>query len=284
MRIHMKQLDRVHFTAGLFLGLAALLAYAELFSVGAIGCIWFGVIRLLNSVAPRLPFSRLIHWMHAMTFEVPAFLSVAAMRFIPDRERVQGKGRPILLVHGYMNHSSVWRYLKKRLESFGLGPIYTISLGHPFKSIREYAEKVKVKAEEIAKETGRNDLILIGHSMGGLVSLWYAAKLAAPATVTDVITIASPLNGTPIAHIGLGQNAREMEPNSALLQEMRAEIANRRDVRFHHLATKSDQLVLPGYSAVIPQNNHMIYEDMGHASMLYSRRVTDQIVKWVGTL
>lgn len=277
----MKQVNKVPFTAGLFLTLAALFAYTEAFPIGVFAFSWLGGIQLLNLAAPRLPFSRLIHWTHAMTFEVPAFLGVAAMRFIPTRETVHGNGQPILLVHGYMNHSTVWRFPKKRLESLGLGPVYTISLGHPFKSIREYGEKVKVKAEQIAKATGRKDLILIGHSMGGLVSSWYAAKLAPRGTVTDVITIASPLNGTPVAHIGLGPNAREMRPNSDLLQELRAGIADSRDIRFHHIATKSDQLVVPGHSAVIKQNNHHIYEDLGHAGLLYSRRVTDQIAEWI---
>jgi len=276
----MKQEAKALFPAGLFLALAVLLAYAEI-SVIAMGSAWFGGIRLLNRAAPRLPFSKTIHWLHAMTFEIPAFLGVAIMRFVPTKETVSGKGQPILLVHGYMNHSTVWRLPKKRLEAMGLGPIYTISLGHPFRSIRSYADKVKEKAEKIAQETGRKDLILIGHSMGGLVSAWYATQLAPKGSVTDVITIAAPLRGTPMAHIALGPNGREMKPNSPLIRELLAGIAESRDTKFHHIATQTDQLVVPGSSGVILQNNHFIYDDIGHASLLYSQRVADKIGSWI---
>lgn len=280
LAIYMKQVAKP-FSAGLFLGLATFFLYVDVFPIGSIGFAWLGGIQLFNSIAPHTPFSRAIHWIHAMTFEVPALLGVAAMRFIPTKEIIQGKGRPILLIHGYMNHSSVWRVSKKRLETVGLGPIYTINLGHPFQSIRQYAEKVKGKVENIANETGRKDLILIGHSMGGLVGSWYASKLASRGTVTDVITIGTPLFGTWIAHIGLGPNAREMQPNSQFLKELHTALRDSKEIRFHHLATKSDYLVVPGNSAFMPQNNHFIFEDLGHASLLYSRRVTDKIAQWL---
>lgn len=245
---------------------------------------WLGAIQLFNSAAARLPgpVARPIHWAHAMTFELFAFLGVAVLRFIPMRETLSGQGRPILLVHGYLNHGSVWTFFKKRLENSGLGPIYAIHLGHPFRSIQEYAQKVKVKADGIAQQTGRKDLVLIGHSMGGLVASFYATHLAPPQTVTDVITIGSPLAGTPMAHIALGPNGREMEPNSELVQNLRAAIAkNAQQIRFHHIATKSDQLVLPGRSAALSDNNHFIYEDIGHASLLYSSRVSSKILEWI---
>lgn len=276
----MSQIAKVSFSPLLFLGLAALLTMAE-FPASGMAFGWLGGIQLLNFAAPRLPFSRLIHWIHAMTFEFFAFLGVAAMRLIPIREKISGKGKPILLVHGYINNSSVWALQKKRLESLGFGPIYTINLGHPFLSIRTYAEKVKTKAEAIARETGSKQLILIGHSMGGLVSSWYATHLASPNTVTDVITIGSPLSGTSMARIGLGPNAREMEPNSLLLKELQLKISQNKQIRFSHIATRSDQLVIPGNSAIIAGNRQFILEDIGHASLLYSSRVTDKISEWL---
>ncbi|MBU6446274.1 MAG: alpha/beta fold hydrolase, partial [Verrucomicrobia bacterium] len=255
--------------------------YLDLFPLATRALFWLGGIQFANSIAPKLPFPRLIHWAHAMTFELLALCGVALLRFVPTTHAVYGNKQPILLVHGYLNHGSVWLLFKRHLQRKGLGPIYTINLGHPFRSIRFYAERVKAKAEDIALETGRKDLILIGHSMGGLVSSLYATCLAPPNTVTDVITIGSPLNGTPMARVGIGPNAREMQPSSALVQEVRAKMAQRPDIRFFHLATKSDQLVIPGTSAVIPEHRNFIFEDLGHASMLYSRRASDQIAEWL---
>ncbi len=246
-----------------------------------LGLAWVACVRLLNFAAPKVPFSRPLYWLHAITFEIFAFLAVILLRCIPIRQKVKGEGRPILLVHGYMNHPSVWFFFKRRLEALGFGPIYTAHLGFPFHSIRVYAEKLKAQAEKIAKETKREDLILIGHSMGGLVSSFYASILAPPNKVTDVITIASPLHGTPIAYFGIGPNAKEMRPNSFLLKEMREAMEKKKEIRFFHLATKSDPLVVPGESAIISQNEHFLFEDIGHASLPFSRRASDQVAKWL---
>jgi triacylglycerol lipase len=275
-------------TAGFLIGVGFLaMLYAMTLTIpaiigsGAVGWLWG--VRLLNVLAPRMPLlaARTVYWLHAMTFECLALLGVALFRFIPRQSALSGKGKPILLVHGYVNNGSVWRFQKSRLEKAGLGPIYTIDLGHPFRSIQEYADKVKAKAQEIALETGRKDLILIGHSMGGLVSALYATTLAPPDTVTDVITIGSPLVGTPMARLGLGLNAREMRRGSILLKNLQVAIANTPRIRFHHIATTSDQLVIPGRSAIIATNNYLLLDDIGHASLLYSRRVTQKILEWL---
>lgn len=288
-KVLLSQVAKLSLATAAFLGgaifLGAAYAMTEVYSlyIGSGFFAWLGGIQVLNSLAPRLPtpMARTIHWTHAMTFECLAYFPVIFLHFVPSREKISGKGKPILLVHGYLNHSSVWTFQKRKFEKGGFGPIYTITLRHPFRSIRTYAEKVKIKAEAIAAETGRKDLILIGHSMGGLVSSLYATTLAAPGTVTDVITIGSPFVGTPMARIALGQNAREMEPNSPFLQQLLIAMAKNRQIRFHHIATKTDQLVIPGQSAVIKENPHFIYEDIGHAGLLYSTRVADKISEWL---
>jgi triacylglycerol esterase/lipase EstA (alpha/beta hydrolase family) len=278
---YMTQVAKLSSRTLVLLTLAAIFASTEIFPLGAPIFAWMAGIQIFNTLAPKLPFSHLIHWMHAMTFELLALAGVPALRFIPLGKKVHGQGKPILLVHGYINHSSVWFLFKKQLRALGFGPIYTINLGHPFKSIREYALKVKEKAEEIAKETGQKQLTLIGHSMGGLVSCYYAAKLAPKDTVTDVVTIASPLSGTWVAHIGIGPNAREMRPSSELLKELKNEMLQRKDIRFFNIGTRTDQLVIPSSSAIIPENKNFIFEDIGHASLLYSKRSAAQIASWL---
>ncbi len=275
---------RIPLTSFLFFSVGTFLAVSSTLLIGAVILCYLGGIQLLNALAPHFPprLARIIRWTHAMTFECFAFLGVLLLRLVPQRKsRPSGKGQPILLVHGYVNSGSVWTLQKKKLEALGLGPIYTINLGHPFRSIRTYAEKIQAEAKMIAEETGRKDLILIGHSMGGVVSCWYATQLAPPGTVTDVITIASPLGGTPVARIGWGVNAREMECNSPLLQELKTAMSQKKGIRFHHIATQSDQLVVPGASAALTDNLHFIFEDIGHASLLYSNRVAKQIAEWL---
>src|SRR5579872_7281045 len=100
-------------------------AYATF--LGSIAFAYLGAIQLLNSAAPRFPLSlaRLIHWIRAMSLEFFAILGVLLFRFMPRRRALLGRERPILLVHGYVNNGSVWRWQKRQLEAAGFGPIYT---------------------------------------------------------------------------------------------------------------------------------------------------------------
>lgn len=253
---------------------------------------WLGLIQLLNDIARHFPpfLARCVHWVHAMTFESFAVFGILlshATRLFSSTNRRSSEtchGRPILLVHGYFNDSTVWIYQKKQLEESGIGPIYTIDLGYPFRSIIDYAAQVNEKAKLIAKETGREDLSLIGYSMGGLVSVWYATHVAPKGKVTDIITIGSPFGGTPAARIGIGPNAREMERNSLFLKRIQKEVAENEQIRFYHIASKSDEIVYPGASTAIignDPNRHFVIEDVGHAGLIYSRRVSEQIRRWL---
>jgi len=236
---------------------------------------FFAVVKIINSIASVFPnhLKMVLHWVHAMTFEILAFTSSHLLHFMKKNTAPIGSGRPILLVHGYCNDSSVWIYLRRKLAQQGL--VYTVDLGNPFRSIRDYAKIVEDKVAQIKQETG-SDVLLIGHSMGGLVSL------CAPFdNVAEVITLAAPLRGTHIAKVGFGPNAREMERNSTLIQELSAKIAQEKKVRFSTIGTKTDQLVIPGHSALLDQSRQFLFEDIGHASLLFSPRVAALLTQWI---
>lgn len=251
---------------------------------------WMAFVVLLNRKKdffyPSL--KGLISWLHAMTFETFIFFGCVVLRplgYLRNQNRFIGKpqGRPVLLVHGYLHDSSAWIYMKKKLKSEEIGPIYTLNLLHPFRSIVNYSEIVAKKAEKIALDTGRKDLILIGHSMGGLVCSWYATKIAPPSTVTDVITIGSPLKGTYAAYLALGSNGSEMKPKSSFLRELQQEIEQNQNIRFYHIGTKTDQLVIPSSSSWIGDDleRQFVVDDIGHVSLLFSKRVLKKVCTWI---
>jgi len=252
--------------------------------------VWMLLIKLLNYKAFLfpLPLRRTIQWLHAMTFET-LFLFVAfflrPLCYFQNQEKFTGVSscRPILLIHGYLDDSSAWTYIKRELGRQGFGPVYTLRLTHPFRSICSYAEFVREKAQRIAQETGRNDLILIGHSMGGLVSSWYATKLAPPGTVTDVITVGSPLAGTYVAYAALGPSGREMQPDSAFVKELQKGIRENKQIRFYHIGTRTDQLVFPASSSWLGDDleRQFVVDDIGHVSLLFSSRILNKICEWL---
>lgn len=196
--------------------------------------------------------------------------------FDPPPEAAKDK-TPILLVHGYLHNSSGWHFMRHQLEQQGLGPIYTINLGGPFDSIEDYAQRVKAKVESI----GCKDLILIGHSMGGLVSSEYATTHAKTdqINVKAVITLGSPMNGTHIASIGLGQCARQMRhgPANTYLTDLHKRISEAKSVAFYHFGSRTDLVVRPTESALMPGAQCFEAKNCGHASFLFSREVAEKV-------
>ena len=76
------------------------------------------------------------------------------------------------------------------------------------------------RIDDVLAQTGADKLVLVGHSMGGLVCRDYLA-IHGGDKVDRLITLATPHQGSQLAALGLGANAREMEPGSGWLQRFR---------------------------------------------------------------
>jgi len=92
--------------------------------------------------------------------------------------RAEGQGTPVVLLHGFCEDSSVWELLKAGLleascqvVSIDL-PGFGGSEAVPGISIAQMAEAVQAVLSELGIARG----VLIGHSMGGYVSLAYARR------------------------------------------------------------------------------------------------------------
>ena len=259
------------FSSSLFLALAVVLG-------------GLGAIRWVNHFAKN----PIVSWIHAMAFEFFAVSASFLLRPFGYVKKINQKsgpetGRPILLIHGYIQNASNWIYIKRFLSQKGLGPIYTLNLLPPFRSIRDFGDLVAQKAKEIAEETGSKELTLIGHSMGGLVSLWYAMKIASPGTVRQVITIGSPIAGTHLAKIAIGPNGREMERGSEFVQELGKELGKNSQIPLYHIGSKIDQITVPYSSSITghhPEREYLV-DDLGHMTLLVSSRVARKIEEWL---
>jgi pimeloyl-ACP methyl ester carboxylesterase len=91
---------------------------------------------------------------------------------------VEGEGRPIVLLHGFCEDRSVWETLKAGLREASCQvvsidlPGFGGSEAVPGISIAQMAET----AQAVLSELGISRCILIGHSMGGYVSLAFARQ------------------------------------------------------------------------------------------------------------
>jgi len=105
---------------------------------------------------------------------------------------------PILLLHGKSYNQSQWIVGRYKLNQNNIGSVFSMDYdglctNSKYKTIEDYALLVRNKILEIKKKTGMNEIIIIGHSLGGLVASSFAENLAKDCIIVKhVITIATP--------------------------------------------------------------------------------------------
>lgn len=182
----------------------------------------------------------------------------------------------ILLIHGYLYRSGGWAYIRYHLRRAGHHNIYSLNLGSPFQSIEDYSQKVKEQIERM----GAKEIILIGHSMGGLIATYYDCAVAKPGSIKQVITLGSPLEGTSLAVIGFGKCASQMKPHSSFLKSLST---HHSETPYLHIASDTDWIIRPWQAALFnsSQASHIkrkVFDSIGHLQLLFSKRIVDVIV------
>jgi predicted alpha/beta hydrolase family esterase len=251
--------------------------------------LWFELrLKSLQGDLPgKIPFFTILKSFFVEWFCNFSRFFLSAFQFIARKtpQNINHEGLPILLVHGYLQNQSDWLWFKARLlKTPNIGPIYSLNLYSPFDSIAKYAEKLKEEIADIRAETKQDKIILIGHSMGGLVSSYYSEFIAKPGEVAKVITLGSPFQGTRLAALGYGENVKEMSPNSSFLQHLTNRMQHS-SIDYHYIASQIDNMIVPWQAAIPanknPKNQELILEDHGHLRILISPKVVQQVADWV---
>jgi triacylglycerol lipase len=134
----------------------------------------------------------------------------------PDRLGKAASTRPpLLLIHGYQCNRGFWFWLRPRLEAAGW-IVATHNLEPVWADIDDYAQGIERRIDEVLAATGAQQVILVGHSMGGLVLRAYLRRYGRE-KVARIVTLGSPHQGTRLAPLGLGRNAQQMRIDSPWL-------------------------------------------------------------------
>ncbi len=237
------------------------------------------------AAALRVPPSRLIAmywrelggWLLMFTFVLPFVLS---RRSVLDRAAGTPSDKlPVLLVHGLACNRGNWFWFRRQLEQRGYC-VYTVDCTPPFTQIANYAPQIARAVDEILEATGTKRLVLIGHSMGGLVSRAYLDQFGAD-KVAHVITLGTPHLGTWMAKLGVGPNVRNMGEDSSWLAGLREREAARSAhpyANFTCVYTYHDNLVTPQTNAALPGAEPIALSGIGHVSLVLSGGVVRHVL------
>ncbi|MGP0094829.1 MAG: esterase/lipase family protein [Xanthobacteraceae bacterium] len=180
---------------------------------------------------------------------------------------------PVLLVHGYLCNRGLWWRLRRRLRAQQF-PVATINLLPPLADIDGFVEQLHARIEALLAETGADRVVLVAHSMGGLVARAYLLRHG-PNRVAKLITLAAPHQGTRIAHFGLGLNARQMEPDSPWIRGLASREPS--SVPAVNLWSAVDEIVVPPHRGRWAGVHEKVMPALGHFVMVFSPTVAELV-------
>src|SRR5436190_15648602 len=134
-------------------------------------------------------------------------------------------GAPVLLINGYLSNRGSLHLLERRLhERHHTVLTYRLprmNLG----DIRDSAALIARKVESLVTQTSVPSVDIVGHSLGGLVGLYYVKRLGGRQRVRRLILLGTPATGTWSALLGLvtaplGRASLQLLPSSPFLREL----------------------------------------------------------------
>lgn len=196
-------------------------------------------------------------------------------------EEVTPTSPPILMIHGFLGTRGSMYLLERRLVEDGF-VVVSFNLGTlNVRDIRRSAFLIHRKIERILAQTPSQRIDIIGHSMGGLIGLYYVKKLGGHARVRKLIMMGTPVRGTWAALAGVmtlglwSTSSWQLLPRSRFLDEL-AKGPIPPGVEVHTIAAARDWVV-PLSTTRLSGANAMTVP-LGHSSLVVSEEVYRRVV------
>lgn len=183
---------------------------------------------------------------------------------------------PVIILPGIFNR---WAFLKPIADHISLlgHPVYIVpKLGDNIKDIPTSAKEVC----EVIRENNLKNIIIVGHSKGGLIGKQILAHEDKEEKVKGLIAIATPFHGSLIGKLIPHYSVKELLSDSNII----------RDLESHSEVNKKIVSIIPSY------DNHVWHEEgsylqgakenikvktSGHHRILKDKTVWDKVVEWI---
>ena len=192
-----------------------------------------------------------------------------------------GSSPPVILIHRLYHNPSAWIRLRGQLKRAGYERVYAFK----YSSFRSDFQGVFRGLEQWIADIGRGfpgeSVVLVGHSMGGLLAKAYAARedTSEGPRARAVVTLGTPFGGSKAVVFGIGNLAGSLGFGSTLIHDLGgletpAEVPC---IAFH---SPVDNMVLPALSLRPPADwGEEVTAPICHLAMLYHGPTVNRVMK-----
>ncbi len=184
---------------------------------------------------------------------------------------------PVLLVHGIIRTSAVFRKMSAYLSQKGWS-VYTLNLTPNNATLS--LEQLAIQVADYVEKTfvAEQPIDLVGLSMGGLVTRYYVQRLGGISQVQRFITISAPNQGTQMAYLSARLGCIQMRPSSDFLEDLNQDCKMLEGLNFTSIWTPWDFIIVPACSSQMPIGKEVKISVFAHACMARDNRSIQAVV------
>ncbi|MDD3313067.1 alpha/beta fold hydrolase [Pseudodesulfovibrio sp.] len=190
-------------------------------------------------------------------------------------------GVPVVLVHGLYHNRTGWAVLARRLRRAGAANVHTYQYDSFLGTFDPAVEGLARLLDRLLGGRADARVILVGHSLGGLVCRAVAGDPRYRDRVAGLVALGSPHGGSELAWFGPNRMARDLIPGRLISRRV-AEAADPDCPRLAVFSPVDDYVCpLPLLRPGRPGWREEICPPMGHVWMLFSPRVAASVLAFV---
>lgn len=194
------------------------------------------------------------------------------------RPRLRSRGgdterHPVVLLHGYAQHSANFLWLARRLRRDGWHHVYSIAHTPVLGDLERSAARLGGVLDDIRHACSASAVDVVAHSMGGLVARAYVHARGSASGIGRLVTLGTPHQGTEVLRwLARDPMVAQMRPEAAFVRGL-AEHALPPSVDCVSIYSVDDAIVVPPGAAYWPGAFNIEIRGVGHHALLFSRRV-----------
>jgi len=198
--------------------------------------------------------------------------------------RVRPKSPVPVLIHGLYHNPAAWLLMALRLRRAGYDAPHCLGYQSWRSGFEDVAGQLARDVRDVITRHPGRPLILMGHSLGGLIIRRLLAEPDIAAACAAAVSLGSPHRGSRLAAFGYGRLVEDILPDSANMRAMER-LVPAAPVPGLALCSPADAMVIPPDNLLPPGPSGF---EVGqtvpcdHVQMLFHPAVAAQAIDWLG--